>query len=266
MEKDRERTVQGGDGGRMTVYENIANVKGLTKRYPNFILKDVSFSMKKGRIMGLIGRNGAGKSTTLKSMLHMVHPDSGYVECFGLNMENAEAQIKQRIGFAGGAVDYYRKRKTGKILAITKRFYKNWDDALCEKYIKLFDIDVEKTPSELSEGMKVKLNLVMALSHKAEILILDEPTSGLDPVSRDELLEIFLYLKKQGVSILFSTHIISDLEKCADDITYIRAGKMIYTGAMEQFISAERSCGRGNTLEDIMVSYEKEVLHEKFDL
>lgn len=245
-------------------FDNVVRVKELTKRYPKFTLNSVSFTMKKGRIMGLIGRNGAGKSTTLKSMLHMVHPDSGEVECFGLDMEQEEAQIKQRIGFAGGAVDYYRKKKIGQILEITKRFYENWDETLCEKYRALFNIDIDKTPSELSEGMKVKLNLIMALSHKAELLILDEPTSGLDPVSREELLEIFLYLKKQGVSILFSTHITSDLEKCADDITYIREGKVVYTGEKSQFLSLEKE--KGNTLEDIMVSYEKEALHEKFDL
>ena len=130
--------------------------------------------------------------------------------------------------------------------------------------MQMFSLDGDKTPSQLSEGMKVKLNLTMALSHKAELLILDEPTSGLDPVSREELLEIFKHLKKQGVSILFSTHITSDLEKCADDITYIREGRVLYTGSMDAFIAKEQQAGRGNILEDIMVSYEKEALHEKF--
>ena len=241
----------------------LVKVEKLTKKYPKFFLDGVSFAMEEGRIMGFIGRNGAGKSTTLKSMLHMVHPDSGQVTCFGLDMDKQEADIKQRIGFAGGVVDYYRKKKISQILDMTKRFYPNWDDKLCEKYMQMFSLDGDKTPSQLSEGMKVKLNLTMALSHKAELLILDEPTSGLDPVSREELLEIFKHLKKQGVSILFSTHITSDLEKCADDITYIREGRVLYTGSMEAFIAKEQQTGRGNTLEDIMVSYEKEALHEK---
>ena len=122
----------------------------------------------------------------------------------------------------------------------------------------MFSLDENKTPSELSSGMKVKLNLVMALSHGAELLILDEPTSGLDPVSRDELLEIFKHLKKQGVTILFSTHITSDLEKCADDITYIRDGKVIYTGSISDFVDT------GASLENVMIEQEREAFYEKF--
>lgn len=244
----------------------VINVTNLSKRYPKFWMQNISFSVEEGRIMGLIGRNGAGKSTTLKSILHMVHPDSGTVECFGLSMADEETQIKQRIGFAGGTVNYYPKKKIDEIIRITKRFYKNWQDDLCEKYTKLFQIDVEKTPSELSEGMKVKLNLILALSHGADFLILDEPTSGLDPVSRAELLEIFKYLKKQGVSILFSTHITSDLENCADDITYIKEGKLLYTGTLEDFLNLGRKEQRGENLEAIMVSYEKEAFYENIDL
>ncbi|MBR3786855.1 MAG: AAA family ATPase, partial [Firmicutes bacterium] len=169
-----------------------------------------------------------------------------------------ECAIKQRIGFTGGEVDYYKKKKIKDILTITKRFYMNWDDEICHRYMKMFSLDENKTPSELSSGMKVKMNLVMALSHGAELLILDEPTSGLDPVSRDELLEIFKHLKKQGVTILFSTHITSDLEKCANDITYIRGGKIIYTGSISDFV------GDGDTLENVMIEQEREAFYEKF--
>ena len=125
--------------------------------------------------------------------------------------------------------------------------------------MELFSLDENKTPSELSEGMKVKLNLVIALSHGAELLILDEPTSGLDPISRDELLDVFEYLKGQGVSILFSTHITSDLDKCADEITYIRNGNIVYTGGIEHFTG-------GKTLDDVILGYEKEAFHEKLNL
>lgn len=238
---------------------NILEVNGLSKTYPSFELKDVSFVVKEGSIMGFIGRNGAGKTTTLKSVLNIVHADGGQVRCFGLDMNDHEGTIRQRIGFAGGTAEYYKKKKIKDIMAVTKRFYENWDEMLYEKYMKLFDLDQEKTPSQLSQGMKVKLNLVAALSHGAQLLILDEPTSGLDPVSRDELLEIFMLLKKQGVSVLFSTHITSDLDKCADDITYIRAGKIIYTGSMQEFT-------KGSSLEDVMLGHEKEAFHEKFDL
>ena len=151
---------------------------------------------------------------------------------------------------------FYKKKKIKTLLEITKRFYKNWDNKTCEKYMRMFSLDPEKTPSELSEGMKVKLSLVLALSHGAELLILDEPTSGLDPVSREELLEIFRHLKTKGISVLFSTHIISDLEKCADEITYIRNGKIVYTGCISGF------AGGQVPLEDAMIQYEKEGLYE----
>ena len=128
----------------------------------------------------------------------------------------------------------------------------------------IFSIDPQKTPRELSEGMKVKLNLVIALSHKAELLILDEPTSGLDPISREELLEIFTALKERGVAILFSTHITSDLDKCADHITYIRKGGIVASDTMESFISCHRIHGEGSNLEEIMLCCEKEDYREKF--
>ena len=236
----------------------VLRVNRISKEYPGFLLQRVSFAVEEGTIMGFIGRNGAGKTTTLKAILNMVPIKEGTVEYFGLDLKEHENAIKQRIGYAGGAVDYYKKKKIRNLIDITKRFYTYWNDEIYRKYMKMFSLDENKTPSELSEGMKVKLNLVIALSHGAELLILYEPTSGLDPVSREELLEIFKYLKSQGVSILFSTHIISDLEKCADEITYIREGKIVYTGSMLGFT------GNENTLEDVMLQQEKEALYEKF--
>lgn len=235
----------------------ILKINGLVKEYPKFKLGEVSFEVKEGTIMGFIGRNGAGKTTTLKSIMNIVHPDAGKIEYFGRDIRTAESEIKQRVGFAGGAADFYKKKKIRDIIAVTKRFYKNWDDTEYHKYLRLFELDEDKSPAELSQGMRVKLSLLIALSHHAELLILDEPTSGLDPVSRDELLEILKYLRKQGVSTLFSTHITSDLEKCADDITYIRNGQIVYTGSMETFTE-------GSGLEDVMIGYEKEAFHEKF--
>ena len=213
----------------------VLSVDRISKEYPGFLLQNVSFAVEEGTIMGFIGRNGAGKTTTLKTILNMVPIKEGTVEYFGLDLKDHETAIKQRIGYAGGTVDYYKKKKIRKLIDITKRFYTHWDDEIYKKYMEMFSLDENKMPSQLSEGMKVKLNLVIALSHGAELLILDEPTSGLDPVSREELLGIFKYLKSKGVSILFSKHIISDLEKCADEITYIREGKIVYTGSMLGF-------------------------------
>lgn len=236
----------------------MLQVEHIAKEYPGFQLRDVSFRVKKGTIMGFVGRNGAGKTTVLKSIMNMVHTTEGRVLFFGLDMKDHEREIKQRIGFAGGAVDYYKKKPIRTLLDVTREFYDRWDNEACTRYLKLFSLDENKTPSELSEGMKVKLNLAMALSHGAELLILDEPTSGLDPFSREELLEIFKHLRAQGVSILFSTHIISDLEKCADEITYIRGGRIVYTGSVDGFACGER-------LEDVMLRHEKVSFHEEFD-
>ena len=243
--------------------EQVLELSGLCKSYPGFLLDNVFLSLGRGRIMGLIGRNGAGKTTMLKSVFNLVHPDGGSVRILGLNMPEKEREIKMRIGFAGGAVDFYKRKKIKDIISVTKTFYDNWDEAAYRKYLSAFSIDEEKTPLQLSEGMRVKLSLTVAMSHRAELLILDEPTSGLDPVSRAELLDAFLFLRDKEVSILYSTHITSDLEKCADDISYIVRGKLIASEPIGEFISKNAEAGRGNTIEDIMVSYEKGSLYEK---
>lgn len=215
--------------------DTILQVNDLCKAYPRFQLEHVGFSVEKGTIMGLIGRNGAGKTTTLKAILNFVHPSSGDIRFFGLPFSGHEGEIKQRIGYASGTINYYPRKKLCDITRVTKRFYSNWDDTLYRRYMERFSLEEDKKPNELSEGMKVKYNLVLALSHHAECLILDEPTSGLDPVSRDELLEIFLGLAQDGVAILFSTHIITDLEKCADSITYLHAGRVLASKSCKAF-------------------------------
>ena len=218
--------------------ENVLSVRGLTKRYDKFALKDVSFDVRRGEIMGFIGRNGAGKTTTLKSLMNYLHPDAGEIDFFGKPMTGNEMEIKRRTGFVTGGVDYYMRRKLRAITDVTRGFYHNWDEAAYKRCIAAFSLDEDKTPAELSAGMKVKYNLALAMSHRAELLLLDEPTSGLDPVSRDDLLDVFLGLKREGVSILFSTHITSDLDKCADRITYIRAGEIQACCALEELVNA----------------------------
>jgi len=236
---------------------SIVTVRNLKKRYPAFVLDDVSFSLEAGKITGFIGRNGAGKTTTIKSMLNLVHPDGGEIDYFGEPLRGNEAAIKKRIGYSTGAVNWYPHKKIRKIAEVVREFYDSWDDGLYRQYLELFDLDEEKTASELSEGMKVKFNLLLALSHKAEILILDEPTSGLDPFSRDELLEIFETLKEHGVTILFSTHITSDIEKCADNIIYISNGEIRADSAKADFI--QKYGKAGESLEEIFLRLEREV-------
>ena len=242
---------------------NVLEVQGLCKTYPGFRLDQVSFSVAPGSIMGFIGRNGAGKTTTLKSLLHIVHPEAGDIRFFGLDLNRHEGEIKQRVGYAGGAADFY-KRKPIRVLAdVTRGFYDNWDEAAFRRYMDAFSLDERKSPSQLSEGMRVKLNLTLALSHRAELLILDEPTSGLDPVSREELLDAFRFLRDQGVAILFSTHITSDLEKCADHISYISRGKLLASAPMRDFLQRCAAESAGTALDEIMVHYEKESLYDK---
>lgn len=215
--------------------ETVLKVRGLCKQYPAFTLCNVAFSLEAGRIMGFIGRNGAGKTTTLKSILGLVHPDAGEIRYFGQPFAENEQSIKRQIGYAAGGVSYYQRRRVREIAAMTASFYPQWDNAAYRRYLERFSLDENKQLRELSEGMKVKFHLALALSHHARLLLLDEPTSGLDPVSREELLENFLRLAEEGVAILFSTHITSDLEKCADDITYIQKGKILASKPIREF-------------------------------
>lgn len=242
---------------------NALSVCSLTKKYPRFTLEDISFSLPQGRIMGLIGKNGAGKSTTLKSMLNLVCPDNGTIEMLGMNFLENEEYCKQRAGAVLGGIDFYNHKKLADITSVTKRFYPDWNEDAYQKYLDAFSLEPEKRVKELSSGMKVKYALALALAHNAHLLILDEPTSGLDPVSRDDLLELFRHLVKRGDrSILFSTHITSDLEKCADDITYIKDGKLLKSAEKTTFIESFqhlKAPGEAGelSLEEIMIRTEK---------
>ncbi|MDE6594057.1 MAG: ABC transporter ATP-binding protein [Oscillospiraceae bacterium] len=214
---------------------NVLEVKNLCKKYPSFTLNNVSFTVPEGSVTGFIGRNGAGKSTTLKSILGLVHPDSGEAVFFGKNFTEHEREIKQEIGYVSGGSFFYPNKPIKAVTAVTRRFYGNWDDNLFKNYMEKFALDENNTQSQLSEGMKIKYSLTLALSHHAKLLILDEPTSGLDPISRDELLDIFIELSREGTTILFSTHITSDLERSADGIIYIRGGRIADQDSLNSF-------------------------------
>ena len=235
---------------------DIVEVKNVCKTYPGFQLKDVIFSLEKGKITGFIGRNGAGKTTTIKAMLNLLHPDKGQISYFGMPLAGNEAKIKQRIGYSTGSLSWYPRKTIQEIVSVTRSFYSNWDEDAYHRYRTMFGLDEGKKPIALSEGMKVKFNLLLALSHRAEVLILDEPTSGLDPFSRDELLELFQTLKQHGVTILFSTHIITDLERCADNIIYISKGEIRAVCPRGTFL---QDYGRpGESLEESFLRLERE--------
>ena len=219
--------------------QEILRLENVNKKYPSFSLKDVSFAIKPGEIMGFIGRNGAGKTTTLKCIMNLLHYESGSIQAFETDMTENELENKQRIGFALSELNYHPNRTIKQLMNVTKRFYKNFDEKKFEEVCKLFQLDVNKKLQELSSGMKVKYSVAIALSHKAELLILDEPTSGLDPVSREEVLDIFREIVKSGDrAILFSTHITSDLDKCASNITYIHNGEIVFTGKKKDFVNS----------------------------
>ncbi|MDR0268024.1 ABC transporter ATP-binding protein [Paenibacillus sp.] len=236
------------------------DIRNVNKTYPNFQLKDVSFQLEKGYIMGFIGANGAGKTTTIKSILNMIHIDSGEVRILGKNIAEHELELKQEIGYAFGGIDFYTRSKIKTLTSVIKKFYSNWNDETYYNYLRRFKLDENKKIAELSTGMKVKYSLALALSHGAKLLILDEPTSGLDPVSRDDLLDIFQELVVDGeISILFSTHITTDLEKCADFITYIENGQIIKSSDKEDFKDAYRLLNGNkdqlNQVKDKLISY-----------
>ena len=211
-------------------------VKKLTKVYPEFTLDKISFCVEQGHICGLIGRNGAGKSTTIKGIIRLIST-AGDVVVFGKDYYKDEMVIKQMIGYVGGGFRSYPMNRLITIRKAYASFYPTWDQSKYEKFLTQFELSERKKVKELSEGMKVKFALALALSHGAKLLIMDEPTSGLDPLSREEFCDIILQLvREEGVSVLFSTHITSDLMRIADDIVYISQGKIIAACPLKELL------------------------------
>ena len=209
--------------------ENILEIKNLSKKYKEFELKDINFSLPKGVIMGFVGENGAGKTTTIKSILNLIKKDSGEIKIFGSKLEDNEKEIKENIGVLlddSFLSEYLSPVDLNKIM---KNIYKNWDEKLYFKYLKEFKLPEKSRIKDFSSGMKTKVKIIVALSHHPKLLILDEPTSGLDPVARNEVLDIFQeFMEDEENSILVSSHITSDLERVADYITFINEGKIVF--------------------------------------
>ena len=215
--------------------ENILEIKGLNKAYDGFALKDVSFSLPKGYIMGFVGENGSGKTTTIRSILNMANIDSGKISVFGLDSVTDTIAIKEKLGVVFDSL-YLADHLTAKqIERQLKPFYKDWDSKEFADRLRSFGLPDNKRVGEFSKGMKMKFMIAIALSHKADFMILDEPTSGLDPVARDELLDILAeYIEDENRSVLFSTHITSDVERIADYVTILHNGKVWFTGTKDE--------------------------------
>lgn len=217
--------------------ENVLEIKNLSKRYHEFALKNVSFSLPKGCIMGLVGENGAGKSTTIKLLLNLIRRDGGEVKILGKNNLNHEKEIKEDIGVVFDESNFPDNMNTMDISLVMSNIYRNWDRKLFDGYLERFSLPPQKKVKDYSRGMKMKLSIAAALSHHPKFLILDEPTSGLDPMVREEILDIFLeFIQDEEHSILISSHIISDLEKIADYITFIHKGKILFSEAKDQLL------------------------------
>ena len=206
---------------------NYLEVTNLSKSFDFFQLHNISFTLPKGYIMGLIGANGSGKTTTIKLILNMLKRTGGTVKVMGLDNIAEEQKVKSELGVVFDTNYFSDDWKVSQVEKSISVFYPNWDSQKFADMLRKFHIAPTKKVKELSKGMQMKLMLACAFSYDAKLLILDEPTSGLDPVSRDELLDTFRTLcEQEGVSILFSTHITSDLDACADTITYIQHGRV----------------------------------------
>jgi len=218
---------------------NVLEVNNLTKVFNGFSIDAISFNVPSGTIMGFVGQNGAGKTTTIRLILNMLKRDSGVIKVLGLDNVKNELEIKQNLGIIFDDLFFIEMWKIKDIEDAIKAFYNSWDSNLFKQYLDRFHLSFSKRIKDLSRGMKVKLTLAVAMSHNAKLLILDEPTSGLDPVARSELLDIFKeYIANGERSILFSTHITSDLEKAADYITLIDNGRLFYSGNTRDLINS----------------------------
>ena len=217
--------------------ENILEMIDVSKRYKGFSLQRINLSLKPGYIMGFIGPNGAGKSTTIKLIMGLAKKDEGRINLFGLDQDKHALAIKERIGFVYDENHFYEELTVQEMKNTIRPFYRKWDEGLFQKYAKEFELPPDKPIKQLSKGMKMKLALAIALSHDAELLIMDEPTSGLDPLVRGEVLDILQsVIQDERKSVLFSTHITSDLEKVADYIAIIHQGRILLTATKDELL------------------------------
>lgn len=218
--------------------ENILELRNVTKEYKNFTLDHVSFALPQGMIMGFVGENGAGKTTTIKTILDVVKKTSGEIYLFGQPIEQDSLQMHEDIAVVYDDCSISSFFKIKDVERMFKSFYKNWDTAKFNTLTERFELPRDKKISAFSRGMKMKLQLAIALAHNPKLLLLDEPTSGLDPIIRDEVLDMFLeFIQDETHSILFSSHITSDIEKIADYVTFIHKGKIIFCENKDDLLS-----------------------------
>ena len=214
-------------------------LKNVNKKYEksNFAIKDISFSIPEGSIVGFIGENGAGKSTTMNCILNVIRRDSGTIEIFGREMTDEDIDIRENIGVVYDSNNFPEHLTAKQLADILGRIYSKWDDFCFEQFLRRFGLPESQKIKSYSRGMSMKLAIAVALSHDSKLLILDEATSGLDPIMRDEILDVLLeFVKQENHSILLSSHITSDLEKIADYIVFIHNGEIILNKTKDELI------------------------------
>ncbi len=218
---------------------NILTLRRVNKRYEksNFSIKDISFSLSEGSILGFIGENGAGKSTTMNCILNVIKKDSGEIELFGKEMSDEDTDIRESVGVVYDSNNFPEYLTAEQLADVLGKIYKKWDMAHYEEYLKRFNLPKNQKIKTYSRGMSMQLAIAVALSHGSKLLILDEATSGLDPVMREEILDVLLeFVKSENHSILLSSHITSDLEKIADYIVFIHRGEIILNKTKDELI------------------------------
>ena len=215
----------------------VIELKNVKKDYGDFVLDNISFSVPTGSVCGFIGQNGAGKTTTIQIILDAIKRDGGEVYVFGKNIDESMAELKEDIGVVFDEMGFHDFLTPKQINTVMKNIYKNWDEDAFFGYLKRFSLPAKKECGKFSRGMRMKLQIATAMSHKAKLLIMDEPTSGLDPIVRNEIIQIFReFVIDEEHSILLSSHITSDLEKIADEVVFIDAGKVILSGNKDEII------------------------------
>lgn len=244
--------------------DNALDVKLLSKQYGDFKLKNISFSLPRGVIMGLIGENGAGKSTTINCILNEIHKDSGDIFIFGKDSVGCEIETKGKLGIVFDENHLPEIFTTSEIGKFMSKIYKEWNLKTYNDYLQLFALPPDKKIKDFSKGMKVKLAFAVALSHNAELLILDEATSGLDPIIRDDILDILMdFVQDEKNSVLVSSHILNDLEKIADYIAFIHEGELVFAHDKDDLIDNYGILTCGQSLFKVLdrekiISYRKE--------
>jgi len=236
MDKAHDYAQMGKQG---CAHENALEIDGVCKSYEGFALKEVSLHLPRGYIMGLIGPNGAGKTTLIKLILHLVHREAGTIRVLGLDNLANEAEIKSRIGFVPDEPRYHEDITLENLKSATAPFYPLWNEERFQALASEFELTLGKKFKTLSHGTKTRFSLALALSHSAELIVLDEPTSGLDPVFRRKLLDVLAgVLQDERISILYSTHITSDLERTADFVTFLQDGQVIFSRPKDEVLGS----------------------------